>query len=76
MKYMENINGDSDRVVDLGETKVRLLERLKLGKKHQINDTHDGKCKVYCPLTKHTYLHLINVPNKFALLCRGCGETI
>ena len=61
---------DSDRVIDLG-FEFR-------SDKHEIRDEHrgDGKCKLYCPKTKHVYLHIISVPNKFALLCRGCGETI
>ena len=64
-----DIANDSDQVTDLGPT-------IKNSKKHILADSHDGKCTLYCPSTKHKYLHLINVPNKFALICRGCKEII
>lgn len=64
----QEIERDSDQVEDLG------LEFK--GKKHLIFENYGGKSKLYCPKTKHVYLHIISVPNKFALLCRGCGETV
>ena len=67
---------DSDLVYDLGKTdKPTKKSPGQKSKGHHIGE-FPGKCLVYCPKTKHAYAHIIQVPNKFALLCRGCGLDI
>jgi len=64
---MLTIKNDSDKVVDLGISP-------KKGRKHVLESKN--KVTLRCPKTKHIYEHIINVPNKFALICHGCGEEI
>jgi len=71
------IRSDSDKVYNIG-TDIDIGERYKFKKshKHKIFSIGSGKVIVYCPKAKRYYLHIINAPNKFALLCRGCNETM
>lgn len=65
-----SLSNDSDEVTDLGpSTKF---------KKHTIVPVSktSGKVSLYCPKTSHIYMHVINVPCKTSLICRGCGEEI
>jgi hypothetical protein len=70
--FLPPIDGDSDDVIALST--ATLLEFFS--KKHKIIDSHDGWIIIICPKTQKKYLHIINVPNKQSLLCRGCKETI
>lgn len=59
---------DSDTVTDMGQSP----KQFHL---HKIMD-HHGTCDLYCPVTGHNYKHIIQVPNKNELICRGCGKLI
>jgi len=69
---------DSDDVYDLGPVSRILPEECgkEITKDHTILDTPWGYCINMCPETERGYLHIIKVPNKFALICRGCGAEI
>jgi hypothetical protein len=60
---------DSDTVHDLGPSPKQYHQ-------HKIMENHDGTCDLYCPSTGHAYKHIIKVPNKNELICRGCGKVV
>jgi len=60
---------DSDCVTDMGESPKHYHS-------HKILENHDGTCDLYCPTSRHFYKHIIRVPNKNELICRGCGSII
>lgn len=60
---------DSDEVYDLGS-----YEEAENHSHHRILDC-EGSI-VVCPKTKHAYLHIIKVPNKYTLICRGCDTEL
>jgi hypothetical protein len=63
---------DSDIVYEL-----EYSSRFKLfRKKHEIFDSHEGWCILKCHKSKRRFLHLIRVPNKFALFCRVCHQEV
>jgi len=75
-KLMPKIKYDSDKVHDLGLPGIYELKRAKKDVHYHYIKDGSGYVKVICGLTKHEYYHIINSPNKFALICRGCGATI
>ena len=66
--FWHSLLHDSDEVTDLGKSPQK-------GNKH-VATSNNGSATCYCPKTKHIYKHVIKVPNKFALICRGCGKDI
>jgi len=60
---------DSDEVYDLGP-----YEEAENHSHHRILDCSGSI--VVCPKTEHAYLHIVKVPNKRALNCRGCGAKL
>lgn len=71
LEELPKMENDSDDVYHLGVA----LEPVD---SHQVIDPQQGQgwVEVVCPLTKRRYLHIVKCPNKFAITCRGCGETI
>ncbi|MDD5649449.1 MAG: hypothetical protein PHF86_03380 [Candidatus Nanoarchaeia archaeon] len=79
-----NDPNDSDTVSDLGHHKRKLskammtknnVEMSQLTKHHIVYESHKGYVLVYCTKTKHLFKHVINVPSKNELFCRGCGDS-
>jgi len=68
-EQLPDVEGDSDEVYDLG-----YYEKAKNHRHHRILDC-EGSI-VVCPKTEHSYLHIIKVPNKSVLKCRGCGTKL
>lgn len=73
---MARIENDSDVVI--AKYRLGFIKQLWLkGKKHIIKDIFGkGRTIVTCPVTGIVYEHTITCPNKFELICRGCGERI
>jgi len=62
---LPSLEKDSDKVYDLGH-----YEEAENHSHHRILDC-EGSI-VVCPEIEHAYLHIVKVPNKYTLICRGC----
>jgi hypothetical protein len=67
---IKKIEGDSDIVYEIDyKDKFKFFR-----KRHEIFDpyTGEGWCILSCHKLKRRFIHFIQTPNKFSLVCRAC----
>ena len=73
--FLPKAMSDSDEVFEIDYISSRFATVVKRNK-HELFDSHQGWCVLTCYKSKKRFFHLIQVPNKLCLVCRGCQKEV